>query len=489
MALSERELLILDCFMYSDIATHDRTRFEENPTPVAVGDAISRYFDENGNASADLITKAYERGELQLSGDFVDSSGIYPDKLADVLQKIHDSDKLSSLEITYTTPEKHGEIRAACFYDPADNDVTIAFRGTGGSLKQWYNNFEGFGEYEQATQKAARKFVAQLPKDPPYDQIDVTGHSNGGNQAMYVSALFPDKIRRCVAYEGQGLSNKAYNKLRDQGYLPAEEGKITNISGQADDVSAILIPIASTSLFVRSNSDNAAGHGSYGLLEANEGYFDENGNFREDAYVERDKLPQIINEVTVFLDSHADTPYVGPILEFGADCIGIFAGLAFDGGWSNLNPFNLDSWKHWMQAFVRFKASVFEFKVNLIKDRMFDQFVFLVQLGESFYQKLSDKIAEFLGTGGAADAGHVLVVNTGSLNNYAARLNKVNARLGQLDKRMDALYTKVGLYDLWNLIRADLLTKKSGTIRKCVAYLDDTAKAFEKVEKELADKI
>lgn len=76
-------------------------------------------------------------------------------------------------------------------------------------------------------------------------------------------------------------------------------------------------------------------------------------------------------------------------------------------------------------------------------------------------------------------------VDTYKLRSYAQRLESINRRLGQIDRRMDSLYTKVGFLDLWNLIQADLFTGESYKLRKCAAYLEETADNFETVERKI----
>lgn len=77
-------------------------------------------------------------------------------------------------------------------------------------------------------------------------------------------------------------------------------------------------------------------------------------------------------------------------------------------------------------------------------------------------------------------------VNTLLLNDYANRLEQVNRRISALDRRMDSLYSKVGLQDIWNLLQADLLTGYSWRISQCVNYLRDTAYEFELAEHSIS---
>lgn len=76
-------------------------------------------------------------------------------------------------------------------------------------------------------------------------------------------------------------------------------------------------------------------------------------------------------------------------------------------------------------------------------------------------------------------------VDTAKLRAYAERLGKVNKRLAILDGRMDDLYFKVGLRDLFNLIQADLLTGSSWRITNCAKYLDETANDFDGTERNV----
>lgn len=78
-----------------------------------------------------------------------------------------------------------------------------------------------------------------------------------------------------------------------------------------------------------------------------------------------------------------------------------------------------------------------------------------------------------------------IIVDTYKLGQYAQRLSSVNSRINRLDHRMDSLYTKVGLLGLWNLMQADALTGYSWRLLRCQVYLNQTARDFEKLEKEL----
>lgn len=76
-------------------------------------------------------------------------------------------------------------------------------------------------------------------------------------------------------------------------------------------------------------------------------------------------------------------------------------------------------------------------------------------------------------------------VDTYKLNQYAQRIQQVNSRIARLDGRLNSLYWKVGLLDLWNLMQADAMTCYSWRLLRCQDYLYQTANDFESVEKIL----
>ncbi len=88
-----------------------------------------------------------------------------------------------------------------------------------------------------------------------------------------------------------------------------------------------------------------------------------------------------------------------------------------------------------------------------------------------------------------ATANPQIVVDTYKLGVYAQRLRSVNTRITTLDGRLDSLYWRVGLRDLWNLMQADILTGYSWRISRCANYLSDTAADFNNAENDLVGKV
>ena len=80
-----------------------------------------------------------------------------------------------------------------------------------------------------------------------------------------------------------------------------------------------------------------------------------------------------------------------------------------------------------------------------------------------------------------------IIVDTYKLNQYAQRIQQVNSRISRLDGRLNSLYWKVGLLDLWNLMQADAMTSYSWRLLRCQDYLYQTASDFDNVEKIISE--
>ena len=312
MELSEKQLLLLDEFMYSDIAPKT-----QNGSTLA--EATERYVDGSGKVSVELIQQDIDNGTLHLSGDLNKNAAA----MADVMQQIRDDSYLSGLKKTASSKEYEGSIRAACFVDEATGEATVAFRGTGGSYRQWNNNFEGYGDISQQSQRDAAEFINGLP----YNNITVTGHSNGGNQAMYVTVVCSDKVGRCVSYEGQGFSDEFC--LRYMNEIAQNKGKITNISGDTDFVNTLLNNIAGDTIYLKTKGEpifKSFTHGGHGLLEE-ENNFTKDGHINPDAIVPQSADAQKLHQVIVTLAHLSNVPGAGAVLERLMDLLGSLVGL------------------------------------------------------------------------------------------------------------------------------------------------------------------
>ena len=115
----------------------------------------------------------------------------------------------------------------ACTFE-RDDQVYISFRGT--PARSWLDNAKAFVEdlytavgisrtemkvdtelkrYTSPMQEEALDYMESLKKSgvfEKYDNVYVTGHSKGGNEATLVTMVYSDVIDRCISGDGQGFS-------------------------------------------------------------------------------------------------------------------------------------------------------------------------------------------------------------------------------------------------------------------------------------------
>ncbi|MDR1638851.1 MAG: DUF2974 domain-containing protein [Clostridiales bacterium] len=141
----------------------------------------------------------------------------------------------------YGTDRKDGGMYAATFVS-GDGDVYVAYRGTGHGNWTYNAAAIGYGE-DSDIQVYAKDYFEKTMKEVGKAKRDlyVTGHSQGGNNAMYV-ALFAsgaENIKRCYSFDGQGFSEEVIERAkrdRGQGFYDSQTGKMYGFYGENDYV-------------------------------------------------------------------------------------------------------------------------------------------------------------------------------------------------------------------------------------------------------------
>lgn len=156
-------------------------------------------------------------------------------KHKDELQTIIDANGLGNAKILDTSWQsgnagKYGSMNAATF--EIDGKLFVAYRGTGDG--NWpYNADSAYGYEASEMQKWASSYFDDV-MDQRYSgqEVYVTGHSQGGNNAMYASFFSKNNkyITNYISFDGPGFSqemidqarylnsNEYYEQIRQKGY-------------------------------------------------------------------------------------------------------------------------------------------------------------------------------------------------------------------------------------------------------------------------------
>ena len=128
-------------------------------------------------------------------------------------------------------------------------EVIIASRGSevpgenaDKGWEDWIDNVQISTKYETDQQKAAKDFLNEVGLE--YKSIYLTGHSKGGNNALYATIAadsdIRSKIENCVTFNAPGFSDKF---MKDQKYVIDQlnkKGIFREYQGSSDLVSSIM---------------------------------------------------------------------------------------------------------------------------------------------------------------------------------------------------------------------------------------------------------
>ncbi len=148
---------------------------------------------------------------------------------------------------------------SALFLNDAECEAVVAFRGT--ASNEWTDDFLGANQVDSLQQINALEWYKRVYEK--YDlknySVTVTGHSKGGNKAKYIAILnnTPD---RCIAFDGQGFSDKFIEHYRKQ--IRERQGIIENHNIDYDYVNILMNDVGSRTYYEGFN------YGSGGFVEA-----------------------------------------------------------------------------------------------------------------------------------------------------------------------------------------------------------------------------
>lgn len=142
--------------------------------------------------------------------------------------------EILDLKVTNVVYEKHTGAKMACFVDK-NGQAYAVFAGTGAN--EWRDDCVAGTMTDSPQQQKALDWFESLP----YENVVVTGHSKGGNKAMYVS-IVSDKAGECFAFDGEGFSREFCEKYKGQ--IEEKKQKIHLSSNYKDFVNTLLVPVA-----------------------------------------------------------------------------------------------------------------------------------------------------------------------------------------------------------------------------------------------------
>lgn len=431
-----------------------------------------------------------------------------------------------------------------CVIDTGDGNAIVAFRGSESMTDM--NNLEhdwieadlGLLNHKLTNQQADvtefMKNISQSEYIKDYKSISITGHSLGGNLAEHACIIstvdksinLDSKIDRCVSFDGPGFSTEYFedkegiaeaakkithyqwslvgdllNQVPGSEYhtLGIKSAKERQITKKIDKILYYVAGRHDTRSIIFDESGKAV-YGEKDVFSLTMGYFSRGiermpqtvcdiiyssiGGFLICLMTLKDKMYDPDRKELTALGWAIVSVLVGIVIKIGVVdvvfvlgkivlCIAV-AVIVIAAG-----EFIIEKLEIFVDQVAIFLLNIYDWSKEKISE--FKKYVY--EMINTFKQWWNKN----LNTGYQYATSHVYIqVDTVRLRSYAERLQNVNRRIVRLDVRMDALYMKVGLTDLWTLLQADVLTGYSWRLNRCIAYLNDTASDFESVERTIA---
>ena len=334
-----------------------------------------------------------------------------------------------------------------CVIETDDNSAIIAFRGSESSkvnadgsietdpvqvVHDWIeSDFGLLGSTQTRQQQEAAEYMEYITRKYDYDEYITTGHSLGGNLAVHAAISAPDnmkeKIKNCYSMDGPGFSDE---------YIIAHQSEIAKLGAdkiihyQWSAVGALLFGIPGEkrkTVEVKEPVRDKVGGASLQRHDTCFVEIDENGNFVEGRM---DPFATLLSDLSKRLEL----------------CFAIALPVAIAIASYKVVTQVIEKIKKWLQE-------------NSVGNRY-------------------------------ANANPDIKINTGTMLQYAQRLESVSRRAKTLDRSMNSYYWHLliewdAIPKLAALLKAEFILDFAYRLDNCSRYLRDTANDFEKAEQSI----
>lgn len=414
---------------------------------------------------------------------------------------------LTILDTMEFTNGKGETVKAIAFQD-AEGNIYVHYNGTGDA--NWGYNSVAYGGGPSDVQTESVKFFNKIMESEHYDpskNVYVTGHSQGGNNAQYVTmnSEYGSRIDMCMAMDAPGFSEEAVEYMKNlygEEYFESQRQKIYACNGESDFVSPlgqegiiladpdhlIIIKTPGTNIMMYHHIDGMLNGSS--LNEQAEDY----SAFRKVVVGLNEKikkLPQDQQERIAELAMKAAEFFLGDGSDGSnwqgtltwdelAELMGYVLPLLAEYAIENPEAIQELMRQFDVPAFVtEFVFPVFMALVNCVITAL----EALKYLGEIF-EKLKDYVHSLTPGAKYAASNPYMKADPAKLRSYATRLANVNSRLVQLDRDLDSLYWQVGFMDLGEIVTANLITSYSTNVLLAKTFLNKAAEKLEAADRK-----
>ncbi|WP_239617472.1 Mbeg1-like protein [Cohnella mopanensis] len=533
--LSEVDLKILSDIVYLNIKKDEQKKINNDESELTIGQLVKSYtkdfYDETGKLSDAKVDAKLEdlRSHFKTDADF--------NAFKDLTKSLSDpSSKFYNWKVSHVQDNNNESGFVAYTFEPPGNSgqAVVAFRGSEEiSVAQfrndWINNVSSWYEETTMQQKDAADYMQDTHLNK-YKDIAVTGHSLGGNLALYSTITadsdIQDRITQTYTYNAPGF-NQEFIDTHKNAIDKLNQNQIMHEYQSQHDMVSSLFHNPTDPIIVKSTAKdpkvyNFDNHGlAFMAMEDGHLVLADQKDFAcfviQDITQQADKLPNFISRgisniavqawtgemskaemvamaAAVIVPAAALVIVIGPavaITMVAVAAISYLLPLVIE---YYVMPFINDvaaRAKDLGKQIAKFVGDQLESAFDYVQDkyRQFNDFrnQVLAEVG-NFFDGIGRAIAGLFGGGKSKNYDQNINVNTAMLRNLAARLNMIQNKVQQADRRISTLRGLVDFDEMLPLLWLDMQFGFDYDLKACMDFLNKTADRLDQCEGSLVQK-
>ena len=177
------------------------------------------------------VSDLYEKYKERAVRDTLDDELEQKEDILEMCAKsVRYKDVIVSDYVKDISEEEEKTFYGMCFYI-SKHEAVVTFRGTDGSLLSWKENFVGIHTMPNAGHQSSLIYLNKILKRH-FLKVYVTGHSKGGNLALYAASFADEKLKKKIkevlVYDAPGFiddisENLGFLMVKDRikSFIPA----------------------------------------------------------------------------------------------------------------------------------------------------------------------------------------------------------------------------------------------------------------------------
>lgn len=179
---------------------------------------------------------------------------ILPNEILDLIDTASSTNRFGALKASNyinIIDEKKQEQFSAITFITNNNSIIISFRGTDDTFIGWQENVNMLFKFPVPAQISSVEYLEKICSMYPNKKVYITGHSKGGNLAIYSSIYCKDSLKNRIEhvynFDGPGFKKGVIDKKR----LKLIRSKITTVLPE-ESIIGMLFELASKTIIVSS---------------------------------------------------------------------------------------------------------------------------------------------------------------------------------------------------------------------------------------------